>query len=156
MSIKAEAEAFLAQQRIAVVGMSRKKGTGNAIFKALRKRGHEVFPVNPNASEIDGETCYPDLKAIPDGVGAAIIVTSPETTEEVVRDCVEAGVSHVWMHYNALFGSKLSSVSDTATEYCRENGIEVIPGGCPLMFGEGADFGHRCMRWWLGFRGKLP
>ena len=156
MTIQTQAEAFLSQKRIAVVGVSRKQGTGNAIFKALRKRGYKVVPVNPKASEVDGETCYPDLKSIPGGVDAAVIVTSPGVSETVMHDCVEAGVSHVWMHHNALFGAKSSSVSDAATAYGREHGIEVIPGGCPLMFGEGADLGHRCMRWFLGRTHKLP
>ena len=121
MTIQTQAEAFLSQKRIAVVGVSRKQGTGNAIFKALRKRGYEVVPVNPKATEVDGETCYPDLKSIPEGVDAVVVVTRPEITEKVMHECVD-----------------------------------VIPGGCPLMFGEGADVVHRCMRWFLGRTHKLP
>ena len=156
MSIQTQAEAFLFQRRIAVVGVSRGAGTGNGILKALRKRGYAVVPVNPNAKELEGETCYPDLKSIPAGVDAAVIVTSPEITDEVMRDCVEAEISYVWMHHNALFGAKSSSVSDAAAAYGREHGIDVIAGGCPLMFGEGADLGHRCMRWLLKVTHKLP
>ncbi|HRW09744.1 MAG TPA: CoA-binding protein [Caldilineaceae bacterium] len=156
MDIKEQAAAFLAQKRIAVVGVSREQGTGNGIFTSLRGRGYEVFPVNPNATEVMGEPCYPTLQAIPGGVDAAVIVTRPEVTEAVVRDCAEAGVSHVWMHYNALFGAGNSSVSDAAVAYCREHNIDVIAGGCPLMFGEGADVGHKCMRWILGVTGGLP
>lgn len=156
MTIQAQAKAFLSQKRIAVVGVSRKQGTGNTIFKALRNRGYEVVPVSLNASEVDGETCYPDLRSIPEGVDAAVIVTRPEVAQEVMHDCVEAGVSHVWMHYNAIFGAKSSSVSEAATVYGRESGIDVIPGGCPLMFGEGADVVHRCMRWFLGRTHRLP
>ena len=156
MNIKEQVEAFLAQKRIAVVGVSRKQGTGNGIFTSLRGRGYKVYPVNPNATEVMGETCYPDLKSIPGGVDAAVIVTRPEVTEAVVHDCAEAGVSHVWMHYNALFGKGNSSVSEAAVAYCREHGIDVIAGGCPLMFGKGADVGHKCMRWILGVTGGLP
>lgn len=156
MNINKQAEEFLTQKRIAVVGVSRKQGTGNGIFTSLRGRGYEVYPVNPNATEVMGETCYPNLKAIPGGVDAAVIVTRPEITEEVVHDCAEAGVSHVWMHYNALFGASNSSVSDAAVAYCQEHDINVIAGGCPLMFGEGADMGHKCMRWILGVTGGLP
>ena len=156
MSIKTQAESFLAQKRIAVVGVSRTQGTGNAIFKGLRARGYNVYPVNPNTTEVEGEICYPNLKAIPDGVDAAVIVTRPDVTEAVARECVEAGVSHVWMHYNPFFGAGNSSVSDAATTYCREHGVNVIPGGCPLMFGQGADVGHKCMRWLLDVTGKLP
>jgi predicted CoA-binding protein len=156
MTIQTQAEDFLSHRKIAVVGVSRKQGTGNGIFKALRKRGYTVVPVNPKAKEVEGATCYPDLKSIPEGVDAAVIVTGPETAEKVMHDCVEAGVSHVWMHYNALFGANSSSVSDAATEYGREQGVDVIAGGCPLMFGEGADLGHRCMRWLLRVTHKLP
>lgn len=156
MSIETQAEAFLVEKRVAVVGVSRKKGTGNAILGALRKRGHAAFPVNPNAEEVDGETCYPSVKAIPGGVGAAVIVTRPEVAEGVMRECVESGVEKVWMHHNALFGAKSSSVSAAAAEYGREHGVEVIAGGCPLMFGKQADFGHKCFRWLLNLVGKLP
>lgn len=156
MSIKTQAEAFLAQKRIAVVGVSRRKGTGNGILKALRQRGYEVLPVNPNAAEVGGETCYPDLQAIPGGVDAAVVVTRPEVAEDVVRECAETGVSHVWMHHNALLGARSSSVSEAATSYGRERGLNVIAGGCPLMFGEKADFGHKCMHWLLRVTGKLP
>lgn len=155
MSLETQAEAFLTQKRIAVAGVSRKKGTGNVILTALRKRGYEVFAVNPHAQEIDGETCYPDLAAIRGGVDGVVIATRPAAAEQIVRQCSEAGVGRVWMHHNALFGARSSSVSEAAVDYGREHGIEVIAGGCPLMFGETADLGHRCMRWLLGITGKL-
>lgn len=156
MTLAVQAEDFLSQKRIAVVGVSRTNGTGNGIFTALRDRGYDVVPVNPHATEIAGATCYPSLKAIPGGVNAVIIVTRPETTEQVVGECAEVGVTHVWMHHNALFGAGNSSVSDTAVAFCRAHGIDVIPGACPLMYGPHADFGHKCMRWILGVSGKLP
>ena len=156
MSIQSQAKMFLSQKRIAVVGVKRKPGTGNAILKALRKRGYDVVPINPNASELEGEKCFSNLREVDRGIDAVVIATRPEVAEAVVKDCVEAVVSYVWMHYNALFGAKSSSVSEAAVSYGRENGLDVIAGGCPLMFGEGADFGHRCMKWWLGVTGKLP
>ena len=156
MNIKTQSEDFLAQKRIAVVGVSRNQGTGNGILKALKGRGYEVVPVNPNATEVEGQKCYPNIKEIPGEVNAVVIVTRPDVTEKVAQECVEVGVDHVWMHYNALFGESNSSVSEEAAEYCRQNGINVIAGGCPLMFGEGADIGHKCMRWLLGITGKLP
>ena len=156
MSIEQKAAAFLTQKRIAVVGVSRKPGTGNGILKSLQGRGYEVFAVNPLATEIDGQPCYPTVQEIPGGVEAAVIVTRPEVTEAVVADCLKAGITHVWMHYNALFGRGNSSVNEAAVAQCQAQGINVIPGGCPLMFGSGADIGHRCMRWVLDKSGKLP
>lgn len=156
MSLHEQATAFLAQKRIAVVGVSREPGTGNAIFNRLRQAGYDAIPVNPHTAEIDGVPCYPSVQAIPDGVDGVVIVTRPAVTEEVVRDCAAAGVGRVWMHENGFAGAANSSVSQAAVAFCRENGIDVIAGACPLMFGPTADFGHKCMRWLLGVMGRLP
>ena len=68
------------------------------------------------------------------------------------RECAELGIKHVWMHRSAGKGS----VSAAATEYGRQQGITMIDGGCPLMFDPPADFGHQCMRFFLGLSGAVP
>jgi len=82
-----------------------------------------------------------------------VIVTRPEATERVVRDCNTAGVRRVWIHESM---GKGSSVSAEAVEYCHQHAIDVIAGACPMMYGEGADLGHRCMRVILKLTGGLP
>ena len=147
---------FLAQKRIAVAGVSRDDShhpAANLIYRRLKRTGHAVFPVNPHMQTFEGDRCYPDLRSIPGGVDGVVIVTRPETTEKIVRDCGTAGVPRVWMHQS--FG-KGSSVSTEAVEYCRQHEIRVIAGACPMMYGKGVDFGHTCMRWILGFMGRLP
>jgi predicted CoA-binding protein len=146
---------FLAQKRIAVAGVSREAShpVGNLIFHRLKKTGHDVFPVNPHLQDFEGEPCYPDLRSIPGGVDGVVIVTRPEATERIVRDCVEADVHRVWMHQSM---GKGSSVSPAAVEACRQHGISVIAGACPMMYGPGVDPGHLCMRWILGLTGRLP
>jgi len=152
MSFKASAEEFLAQDRIAIAGVSATKpdATANYIYNKLRETGHSVIAVNPNATDIDGDPCYPNMQAIPDGVDGAVIVTRPELTEQIAHDCVEAGIPRVWMHNNTFMPS---SVSETGAQYCRDNNITVIEGGCPMMF---LDFGHKCMRLVLGVMNRLP
>ena len=155
-TLEAKVHDFLAQKRIAVAGVSRHDGhhpTGNLIYRRLKSTGHDVFPVNPNMEMFDGDRCYPSLKSIPGGVDGVVIVTKPETTEEIVRECGEAHVPRVWMHQSFAKGS---SVSPAAVEYCRAHGIGLIAGACPMMFVPGADFGHRCMRWMLRLTGGLP
>jgi uncharacterized protein len=147
---------FLAQRRIAVAGVSRDNSrhpTGNLIYRRLKTTGHEVFAVNPHMETFDGSRCYPDVKSIPGGVDGAVIVTRPEMTERIVRDCSEAGVRRVWMHQSLAKGS---SVSPAAVEYCRQHDMSVIAGACPMMYGDGVDFGHTCMRWILKLTGGLP
>jgi predicted CoA-binding protein len=155
-TFKARVDDFLAQKRIAVVGVSRDNShhpVGNLIYHRLKKSGHDVFPVNPHMQTFEGDRCYPDLQSIAGSVDGAVIVTRPEVTERVVRQCSDAGVRRVWMHQSMRKGS---SVSPEAVEYCRQHDISVIPGACPMMYGEGADFGHTCMRWILRLTGGLP
>jgi predicted CoA-binding protein len=151
-TIKEAAAAFLANERIAVTGVSRTPKThgSNTVYKRLRERGYRVFAVNPNAETVEGDRCYPDLSSIPGGVGAVVIATRPEIADETMRECAELGIEHVWMHH----GSGAGSVSPAAAEYGRQHGITVIDGGCPLMFGRTADLGHKCMRVVLG--GRVP
>jgi predicted CoA-binding protein len=147
---------FLAQRRIAIAGVSRNKSNhpaGNLIYRRLKETGHEVFAINPHMPMFEGSRCYPDLKSIPGGVDGVVIITRPETTTRIVRECAAAGVRRVWMHSSAAKGS---SVSDEAVEFCRENDIAVIAGACPMMFGPRVDFGHTCLRLILKFRGGLP
>lgn len=145
---------FLAQKRIAVVGVSRSKdGTANLIYKRLRDTGHEVYAINPNAQSVEGEPCYPDVKSTPQPVDAVMIVTRPDVTDQVVRECAEAGIKRVWMHCSPMHG--LRSTSDSAVQFAREHGMTVIPSGCPLMFAGNVDFGHRFMKWWMKRSGKL-
>lgn len=147
---------FLTQKRIAVAGVSRDKShhpVGNLIYDRLKKTGHEVFPVNPHMQTFAGDRCYRDLQSIPGGVDGVVIITRPEITERIVRDCRVAGVHRVWMHQSV---GKGTSVSPEAVEYCRQHDISVIAGACPMMYGTGVDVGHRCMRWILKLTGGLP
>jgi hypothetical protein len=138
------ASEFLAHKRIAVTGVSRqpKSHGSNTVYKRLRERGYEVFAVNPNAKEVEGDRAYENLTAIPGGVEAVVISTRPERAEATVHECAELGIEYVWMHH----GAGGSSVSEAATAFGREHGITVIDGGCPLMFGPTADFGHKVLR----------
>jgi predicted CoA-binding protein len=151
-TMKDAADAFLANQRIAVTGVSRKpkEHGSNTVFKRLRDRGYQVFAVNPNTDEVEGARTYHDLKSIPGGVDAVVIGTAPARAEATMRECRELGIKQVWMHR----GPGTGSVSDTATAYGREAGITVIDGGCPLMFEPTADFAHKVMR--VIFRSHVP
>ena len=152
--IKDAASEFLASRRVAVTGVSRRpQGHGaNVVYKRLRERGYQVFAVNPNASEVEGNPCYHDLASIPGGVEAVVIATRPERAEGTMRECAELGVTRVWMHR----GPGAGSVSRAAADYGRQHGIAVIDGGCPCMFGPTADLGHKVMRFFLTLGGKVP
>ncbi len=138
---KEAARTFLAGHRIAVTGVSHApKGHGsNAVYNWLKKNGYAAFAVNPNAARVGDDATYPSLAAIPGGVDGVVIGTRPDHAEGTMREAVELGIAQVWMH--RAFGG--GSVSDAATAYGREHGVTVIDGGCPLMFADNADAGHR-------------
>jgi uncharacterized protein len=152
--IKDAAAEFLATRRLAVTGVSRTPNShgSNIVYQRLRSRGYDVFAVNPNADEVEGDRAYHRLSDIPGGVDGVVIGTRPEVAEETVRECVELGIGHVWMHR----GPGAGSVSQAAADYGRSHGMSVIDGGCPCMFGPTADVGHKIMRPLLTMAGNVP
>ena len=141
---------FLAQKKIAVVGVSDKRETGcNMAYNKFKENGYQVFAVNPRISTFNGEPCYPDLISIPDKPEAVFILASPKVTDQIVQQCADLGIKHVWMH--CMMGTKpglaqsMTSVSQEAVDVCKANGITVIPGSCPNQFLK-PDFGHAMMR----------
>ena len=141
---------FLAQKKIAVVGVSSKRDTGcNSNYQKFKSAGYQVYAINPHITTFNGDPCYPDLKSVPEKPDAVFILAGPRTTDQIVQQCVDLGIKHVWMH--CMMGVKpglaagMSSVSDAAVALCRQNGISVIPGSCPNQFLK-PDFGHGMMR----------
>lgn len=159
MKIEPLVNDFLAQKKIAVVGVSDRRETGcNEAYRRFKDAGYQVYAVNPRISTFKGGPSYPDLKAIPEKPDAVFILASPKTTEQIVQQCVELGIKHVWMH--CLMGTKpglqegASSVSQAAVETCKANGIAVIPGSCPNQFLK-PDLGHKMMRGLWGLMGFM-
>ena len=141
---------FLAQKKIAVVGVSDKRETGcNGAYHRFKDAGYAVSAVNPRISTFEGAPCYPDLKSIPEKPDAVFILTNPKVTEQIVQQCVDLGIQRVWMH--CMMGTKpglaagMTSVSPDAVRMCQEIGITVIPGACPNQY-LNADFGHKMMK----------
>jgi uncharacterized protein len=153
-TIMEAASEFLANRRVAITGVSRdpQNHGSNVVYRRLKERGYEVFAINPNAEEVEGDASYHDLRSISGGVEAVVIGTRPEIAEQTMRECAELGIKHVWMHR----GPGAGSVSEEAANYGREHGITVIDGGCPCMFDPTADLGHKVMRFVFTLNGNVP
>ena len=140
---------FLAQKKIAVIGVSRKKTKfGNAIYRELKQKGYNVFPINPNMTAFEYDTCYPNLLSLPESVDAVVINVPPEQTIKVLREADQAGIRKVWLQQG--------SQSEGAIKFCEENGIECVANECILMFAQPSAFIHRAHKWVWGVLGKLP
>lgn len=144
---------FLSGKRFAVGGVSRRPGqSANAVFGKLRDSAREVFPINPNVTEMEGAPCYPDLRSIPGPIGRMTVATHPSVSVELVRQCAACSVGKLWFHRSVGQGG----VSHVAIQECTARGIKCIVGGCPIMYCAPVDVGHRCMRWWLRLKGRVP
>jgi len=149
MNSKQIVEDFLAQKKIAIIGVSRTKTKfGNTIYKELKQKGYKVYAVNPYMTTFNDDLCYPDLLSLPEKVDAVVTCTPSAQTEIIVKEAKEAGINKVWMQQG--------SQSEAAVKYCEENGIDCVSNECVLMFAQPSAFIHRAHKWVSGVLGKLP
>ena len=138
------AREFLGERRFALVGASRdEKDFSRMLLRELTRRGYDVVPVNPASDEIAGRRCFARVQDVDPPVAAALLLTPPEQTARIVRDCVEAGVRRVWMHR----GGGRGAASASAVALCTENGIDAVTDLCPFMVLDGAGFPHAAHGW---------
>ncbi|WP_321474824.1 CoA-binding protein [uncultured Paludibaculum sp.] len=153
VTARADIDEFLALPRIALVGLSRQeRHFSRMVFKELRSRGCDVVPVNPEATEIAGLACYPDINSIIPAVQGALIMTAPQVSVSIVEDCAVAGVHFLWLYRSVGSGS----VSPEALSACEELGLRVINGECPFMYLQNAGWIHSFHRGMRGLFGTLP
>src|SRR6476619_8450226 len=99
-AMKDAAAEFLGHKRVAVTGVSHSPANhgANVVYKRLRERGYEVFAVNPNADEVEGDRCYHGLSEILGGVDGVVIGTRPDRAEGTMHECADLGIQPVWLH----------------------------------------------------------
>jgi predicted CoA-binding protein len=154
-TLQEKVDDFLAQKRIAITGVSREgKNAANLIYQKLLDSGHKVFPVNPNTDTYNGSPCYAHVGDIPGGVDAVMIVNRPDVSDQIVHECAQLGIGRVWLH--RAFHSMGASFELKTVEFAEGRGMSVIAGGCPMMFVQPVDFGHKCMKWMIGAMGQMP
>ena len=131
---------FLACRRVALVGVSRDaKDFSRAVLRAFVDRGYDVVPVNPSATEMEGRPCHRSLRDVTPPVEAALLLTPSPRSAAAVEDCLAAGVRRIWFHRGG--GDGAASVE--ALALCERNGVDVVPGACPLMFLPHTGLVHR-------------
>ncbi len=155
MPTRADIDDFLAQKRIAFVGVSRDPAEfANTVYRTLKSRGYQLFPVNLHAEQIEGDQCYHTVAEIPDPVDGALVMLPPAPAEQVMRQCAQAGIRRIWLRGGSR-GAPVAALSE-AVRSCREQGISIIDEACPMMFAEPVGFGHACHRFVARLTGSLP
>lgn len=140
---------FLSQKKLAVIGVSRDtKKFANLAYRFLKTHGYIVYPVNPNAEQVEGDRCFPNIKSLPEKVEGALVVLPPEKTMKVLPEIIEAGIKHIWLQQQ--------TDSPQAIQFCKDREINVVYGECIMMFSEPLTFPHRLHRFGKKVIGKLP
>lgn len=119
--------AFLDGSPHAVVGASRERHKyGNKVLRAFLQNELPVFAVNPRASEVEGQPCYPDLRSLPEPVHGVSVITPAEVTLQVIEEAAAEGIRHVWLQPGAENAEVL--------ERAHELGLDLIAAGpCILV-----------------------
>jgi predicted CoA-binding protein len=148
-----EIDDFLAQKRLAIVGVSRDpKDLSRSLFRDLRQRGYDMVPVNPAISEVEGTPCFARLQDVTPPVAGALVMTPAAKSEQVARDCAEAGVDRVWLYRGVGTGA----VSQAAVDFCQRHGMHLVAGHCPYMFLPKTEFVHRLHGVFMRLTGGYP
>lgn len=153
MTVKQAIDSFLAQKRIAIVGVSRgEKDFSRGLLREMRMRGYDTVPVNPNAEEIEGLKCFRSVREIAPPVDGVLVLLPETEVETVVEECAVAGISRVWLHGVGMG----TEPSESVKALCEEKGIALIPGQCPYMFLTDTAWIHRLHGRILKWFGKYP
>ena len=89
---------FFTPRGVAVIGASATVGKlGHGVVRNLLQYGYQggVYPVNPRAETIFGQTCYPDIASVPDPVDLAVIIIPAPAVPSVLRSCARRGIGAV-------------------------------------------------------------
>ncbi len=149
MTLKSAVDNFFSCKNFAVVGVSRKNTKfGNSVYREFKKKGINVYGVNPNMEMIEGDKCYKNLKELEGKIDGIINIVSPSHTLEVAKEANSIGVKNIWMQQG--------SESDEAINFCKEKGINEVHKECIFMFAEPVDSFHKVHKWFWKILGKLP
>jgi uncharacterized protein len=124
---------FLGSKNLAISGVSRNpKKFGNILFKTLKEKGYQLFPVNPNADFIDDIKCYHSVKELPEEVTTLLIANHKRDTAAVLKTAIDKGFRHIWIQRGCE--------SEEALQLAMENNINLVAKACFLMYANPKGF----------------
>jgi len=142
-------ETFLSSKKIAIAGVSRDpKKFGHTIFKEFKEKGFEVYPVNPNAENINGTPCFHSVSSLPLEVRNLFIVTPKSQTLQLVKEAIEKGIDNIWIQQ--------MSETKEALEYLSGKQVNVVSKECIMMWLEPVTSVHKFHKAIRKFFGLLP
>ena len=139
-------ETFWDHGSFAVVGDEKKKNFPRLTYRGLKKLGKKVFPVDPSAGEIEGDTAYADLTRLPERVDAVVLEVPKQDTRDWVARAAEAGIEHVWIH--------MQRETPEALALAKDKGMNVRSGTCAVMYVTPGLTYHSIHKWIMKLVGR--
>ena len=131
-----------------IVGVSNNpQKFGRQVYDALKIKGYNVIPINPNALLIGEDDCYKSILDLPENVERLIFLTSKSITDNLLYDASKKGVSHIWVQ-------QMSETKNTQ-KIADELNLEIITNHCVFMFTEPKGI-HKFHKSILQLFGALP
>jgi len=139
-------ENFFDADKFAVVGNSLKMKFPVLTYRGLKNLSKTVYPVDPSASDIDGDKTYKTLDELPENVERVIIEVPKQETGNWIRAVASAGIEDAWIH--------MGCDSQEAKKLAEDNNINLRTGTCAVMYvTPGASY-HSIHKWIMKMLGK--
>jgi uncharacterized protein len=138
---------FLSSKKLAIAGVSRNnKKFGYKVFDHFIKKGYTVYPIHPEASEINGIKCYKSAVDVPIEIRNLFVVTPKYATDKLMEAVVSRGFNMVWFQQK--------SETPLSIELAQNKGMEVISQSCIFLFLDPTG-GHAFHRFFMKLFGKI-
>ncbi|MUM19123.1 CoA-binding protein [Mycobacterium sp. CBMA271] len=109
---------------IAIVGISANPDRpSNGVYRYLAAHSsYRIFLVNPTISELDGQTVYPSLEALPETPDLVDVFRRREELAGITREAIDIGARTLWF--------QLDLVDIEAADKAADAGLQVVMDRC--------------------------
>ncbi|MEC0246280.1 CoA-binding protein [Paenibacillus chitinolyticus] len=108
---------------IAVVGLSdNPERVSHMVSAAMKSRGYEIIPVNPNADIILGGKSYASLSDIPGHVDIVNVFRRSDQVVPIAEEAVRKGAKVLWLQQGVY--------NEEAAEIAQRGGLTVVMDRC--------------------------
>lgn len=131
---------FVASKRIAIVGVSQSDAKfGNNVYRELKGKGYDVVPVHPTMEKFDQDPCFKNIQSIDPKVDGVLINVKKDKVKAILDDAHQAGLKKIWLQQG--------SETPETVQYAESLGMNIVSGGCIMMYAEPVNSVHAFHRW---------
>jgi acetate---CoA ligase (ADP-forming) len=125
---------LLHPQSIAVIGASTRPGSfGERVLFNMKHYAGRSYPVNARYQTIAEQTCYPNVRDLPEVPDCAVITAAREAVEEIILDCAKAGVGGAIIFasgYSETGREDRIAQQERLAAIARETGLRIVGPNC--------------------------